>query len=315
MIKICFVGLGSIGQRHIKNVAFELSKRKQDFVIDAIRHTDTVLPDEINVLLNKQYGSFDEAEPEYDVIFVTNPTVNHYETISKALYHAKHLFIEKPVFFKYQKDMNSLKLNSDGVYYVACPMRYDSVIDKIKEIIKERDVISVRAISSSYLPNWRKGIDYRNNYSAHKEMGGGVTLDLIHEIDYISWLFGMPQKCINVSGKFSDLEINSDDLSVYILVYDNMLAEVHLDYFGREPVRNVEILCNDCKVVGDFIHKSVYTVNKDGIKTEYKLENKDIYLSEMECFWNMVFEGKYNENTIFHANDVLGIIENGKADI
>lgn len=315
MIKICFVGLGSIGQRHIKNVVNELKKRNQDFSIDAIRHSDKVLPQEINELLNNQYYSFDEIAFDYDVIFVTNPTVDHFDTISKALCHTKHLFIEKPVFYKHQNDMNSLNLKNDGVYYVACPMRYDAVLENIKGIIKEKDVISVRAISSSYLPNWRKGVDYRNNYSAKKEMGGGVTLDLIHEIDYITWLFGMPQKCINVSGKYSNLEISSDDISVYILVYENMLAEVHLDYIGRETVRNIEILCNDCKVVGDFINKTVYIVNDDGLKTDFCVEQTENYILEMKNFWDMVFNGKVNENDIFHANDVLGLIESGKMNL
>ena len=73
---------------------------------------------------------------------------------------------------------------------------------------------SARVICSSYLPDWRPGVDYRTVYSAHKALGGGVTIDLIHEWDYLVDLFGVPQKLYNFKGTYSDLEIDSDDLSV-----------------------------------------------------------------------------------------------------
>lgn len=65
-------------------------------------------------------------------------------------------------------------------------------------------------------------------YSAHKALGGGVTIDLIHEWDYLVDLFGVPETICNIRGKYSDLEIDSDDLSIYIAQYPTLLAEVHL---------------------------------------------------------------------------------------
>lgn len=224
MINICFIGLGSIGKRHIKNLCMELEQRKEEYAIDAIRHGDSELPDDIKALIRYQYKSLTEANKQYDMIFVTNPTVNHFDTIVDAAQYSKNLFIEKPVFSNYISDISKINLKSDGVYYIACPMRYNPVMKGIRKIVGDKKVISIRAISSSYLPGWRKGVDYRENYSAKKEMGGGVTLDLIHEIDYITWLFGMPKKCVNIHDKYSDLEITSDDLSVFILKYEDKLA-------------------------------------------------------------------------------------------
>ena len=60
------------------------------------------------------------------------------------------------------------------------------------------------------------GVDYRTVYSARRAMGGGVTIDLIHEWDYLVDLFGRPQEVYNFKGTYSELEIDSDDLSVYI---------------------------------------------------------------------------------------------------
>ena len=89
-------------------------------------------------------------------------------------------------------------------------------------------------------------------YSAHKDMGGGVTIDLIHEWDYLVELFGKPEKMYNFKGTYSHLEIDSDDLSVYIAQYPTLLCEVHLDYFGREYRRSIELLCKNGTVTADF---------------------------------------------------------------
>ena len=58
-------------------------------------------------------------------------------------------------------------------------------------------------------------------------------------------LFGVPQQLYNFKGTYSDLEIDSDDLSVYIAKYPTLLAEVHLDYFGRGYRRSIELFCRD----------------------------------------------------------------------
>ena len=250
MLRICFVGLGSIGKRHIKNVVHLLNQRNLDYEIDAVRSTDKPISPEINSLVDHLYYNVEELQGEYDIIFITNPTVCHYDTIKRFGRYTKHMFIEKPVFHKYVEDIDQLNLNSDGIYYVACPLRYSAVLQDLKGRLSDEKVYSVRAISSSYLPDWRTGVDYRHVYSAHKNMGGGVTLDLIHELDYVVWLFGIPDWSYHLCGKFSELEIDSDDLSVYLLKYPDKAVEIHTDYFGRESVRKIELYCRDYVKIG-----------------------------------------------------------------
>ncbi len=122
---------------------------------------------------------------EYDIIFITNPTFLHYETLKRCLTLSNNIFIEKPLFENSNYDLNELTIKDSGIYYIACPLRFNPVIDYLKEHLSKYSVYSVRVICSSYLPEWRNNIDYRNNYSAKKELGGGVSLDLIHEIDIL----------------------------------------------------------------------------------------------------------------------------------
>lgn len=307
MIKICFVGLGSIGKRHIKNIACILREQRREFVIDAVRSTAKILPVEIANLIRNSYYSIEELKVVYDIIFITNPTIYHYNTIKHLMPYARNMFIEKPAFHECQKSLDELDFNAKGVYYVACPLRYGAVVAELKRRLINEKVYSVRVISSSYLPDWRKGVDYREVYSAHKNMGGGVTLDLIHELDYVTWMFGLPERSHHLCGKYSNLEIDSDDLSVYLLEYKDKIIEIHTDYFGRENVRKIELLCRDCVIKGDLLHNTLQYVYPDRKTEKVKLPEKDLYVCEIEAFIEMIDGKRINDNDIVHANKVLKI--------
>ena len=115
-----------------------------------------------------------------------------------------------------------------------------------------------------------------------KALGGGVTIDLIHEWDYLVDLFGVPETICNIRGKYSDLEIDSDDLSIYIAQYPTLLAEVHLDYFGRTYRRSIELFCKDGSCVADFGAGTLTLPN--GTVEHYEEDVNERYLREMNYF-------------------------------
>jgi len=302
-MKICFIGLGSIGTRHLRNIAQLLNQRNVSYRIDALRRGNATIPDDVAVLLHKEYREVDQLPDDYDIIFITNPTSLHYETVQSVMDKTKHMFIEKPVFEACNYNMEHLSFKDKGVYYVACPLRYSPVIQYIRELIKDEKVLSVRAISSSYLPDWRKGVDYRKVYSAKRELGGGVSLDLIHEWDYITYLFGMPEKVYNINGHYSELEIDSDDISIYMAKYKDKLAEIHVDYIGRKTTRKLELYCEEDVVSGDMITNTIHISGK--YEKEIVLEKEDIYINEMNYFLDIIFNKADNSNDINHAYQVL----------
>jgi predicted dehydrogenase len=195
-------------------------------------------------------------------------------------------------------------LKKDSIYYVACPLRYTPVVEYLKTFVNNHKIFSGRCICSSYLPKWRNGTDYRKVYSAKKELGGGVSLDLIHEIDYITYLFGFPVKLNSVSRKYSNLEIDSDDLSVYFIEYQDKLIELHLDYFGQFNQRKIEIYTEDDVIIGDLITNKI-TFLKSGNELIFK--DKDKYINEMKYFLEHFLNGKKTFNEINHAFKILKI--------
>lgn len=285
-LKVCFVGIGSIARRHITNLQEVCLKRGIDLLIDAYRREPVSVEGIANV-----YSDISEVPNDYDAVFITNPTELHLDSLNQFHNKADHFFIEKPVVSLHQiEDARRFIPRSNSVYYVACPLRYNAVIQYIKQNITPDDVISVRSISSSYLPDWRTGQDYRKSYSAHRDFGGGVSIDLIHEWDYLTYLFGWPERIHSFIGKKSHLEIDSDDYAVYIAEYNDKIVELHLDYFGRKTIREVQLFTTDDTIVGDIASNRISFL-KSGRVIDFNEKRDDYQMRELSHFIDMVMDG------------------------
>lgn len=270
-MNFCFVGVGSIATKHIN----ALKKLDPSISIHAFRTGKSKHISRVQNFIDKEVFAFDELNETYDAVFICNPTNMHYDSLLQFKDHSNNFFIEKPVFDK-DYDAESLKVFKDKNIYIACPLRYQPVIRKAKEIVEKKGLpISARIICSSYLPEWRPNIDYRTNYSAHKDMGGGVSIDLIHEVDYMTYLFGFPIKDHYIKGTYSNLEIDSDDLAVHLFEYPNMVVEMHLDYFGRKPQRYLEMFYDDEVVKCDIIENKVYHDGKNSFIEAFEEINEN----------------------------------------
>ena len=276
-MEVLFVGLGSIGTRHLRNL-FEVAKEKGiDVQADALRSSMRPLAGDVEGLLRAQYVSYDQLG-HYDAAFITNPTHLHAHTLAELAGKVDCFFIEKPIFEGTGYDLAQLGLGADQKAYVAAPMRW----------------------CGTFL------VDYRTVYSAHKEMGGGVTIDLIHEWDYLVDLFGAPLEAYNFKGTYSHLEIDSDDLSVYIARYPSLLAEVHLDYFGRTYRRTIELFCKEGTVTADFGAGTLTLENGEVIHCEEPVNQR--YLREMAYFLDYACKGEGESiNSPAMAQKVLGL--------
>lgn len=298
-MRVLFVGYGSIAKRHISNLREVLAVRNESAHIELLRHADAPLPSGINA----QFTSVEDLCGPYDAIFITNPTSRHYDTLLSLLEHSDSFFIEKPVFDRTDIDLAPLT-GAGKVFYVACPLRYTSVIRWAKANVDFSKAIALRCISSSYLPDWRPGQDYRETYSAHVGLGGGVHIDLIHEWDYINHLIGLPQKVHSLITKRSDLEIDSPDVAIYLADYGDKTVELHLDYYGRACNRKMEIFTDEDTIVCDLVKGNIVYL-KSG-KELFLSEDRDVFQQlELMHFLDICDGVARNDNDIHEALDVL----------
>ncbi len=302
---IAFVGMGSIGKRHLNNVCQCIASQGNTYTIDLYRSSMTrELSEDVKELVVNQYLCSQDVQREYDMVFITNPTSLHLETALKFRPFTKSFFIEKPVFDASDVEESTITLLDGIPSYVACPLRYNPVLQYVKQHVNLEKIISVRAMSSSYLPDWRPGQDYRATYSAHAELGGGVDIDLIHEWDYLTWIFGMPTECYGVAGRFSNLEINSNDTALYVAKNDKLTYELHLDYFGRKTQRTLDIFTLDDTIQCDIVNGTV-TYLKEGRTLKFNNERNFFQMAEIQHFFEIANRKVVNDSDVRHGVQVL----------
>ena len=125
--------------------------------------------------------------------------------------------------------------------------------------------VSARLWFGSYLPDWRPNMDYRDSYSARRELGGGVLRDASHELDLAVWFFGWPLDVASAwIGKVGDLEIDVEDTVRTILVSaTGVPIVIELDYLSRTYRRGIEITGSDGTIRFDWSLGSI-TVERPG---------------------------------------------------
>ena len=306
---IAFTGFGSIARRHFQNIRACLAERGDSCSVDLYRSDSPrpLPPDAAPFIAHElPFSAPIPDDAHYDVVFVTNPTSMHLDTLRKFSGHTAAFFVEKPVFDQTSIDKSIFSELRDTTCYVACPLRYHPVLAYVKEHVPLQQVISARAICSSYLPDWRPGQDYRQCYSAHRDMGGGVGIDLIHEWDYLVHLFGLPQECHTIQTKLSGLEIDSDDLAIYIARTDTTSIEVHLDYFGRHAMRTLDLLLPDDSLHCDLLEGTI-DYQREGRRIHLDAQRNNFQLRELEHFLDIIHHHTNNDSTLEHAFNVLRI--------
>ena len=307
-LDVCFVGLGSIGRRHLKNLAAAAASRGLDLRIVALRHAHSPLPEDVGELVDDQ--CFDVRDlPPLDLAFICNPSQRHLETLRGMEGKASCFFVEKPVFTRPLPNSELGSLSDERRYYVACPLRHTRVFAALSDFVAKNRVFACRAICSSYLPDWRPGADYRRLYCATAE-SGGVRLDLIHDFDYLFSLFGIPDDFSCRDGKFSELEVDCPDCAAFLARCGKTMVELHLDYFGRVAQRYAELYTKDDTVRFDFIDSSV-TWLKSGRYVSFKEERNDFQMREIDSFLDFALCGGTNVNPIPLANRVLSVATAG----
>lgn len=307
-MKVLFTATGSIGSRHITNFSELCKSRGLALEIDAIRYSDRVLPEAIAQKIRREIRSEADLDSHYDILFVTDETKTHYDNIMKYRNICDSMFIEKPIFDTLDYPIETIRpKREEDVYYVACPIRFTKYVKKLKACVDSHRVYSARIIFSSYMPSWQPGRDYRKSFRCFNDRGGGVDVDLLHEIDYMIYLFGKPQKVHRVAGKFSHLEMDACDLATYIFEYGDKVVEMHLDYFGRVRNRQTELYAEDDVVVVDFNKQSCELKAKEEV--EHYGADDHFYQDEMAYFLDLYLsKGKMeNINTPKMAYETLSI--------
>ena len=273
--KVLIIGFGSIGKRH----AAILKNFKIVSEVYILSRRNPKIFKTINKL-----SQIKEIDPDYIVICSrTSDHFKHLKYIEKN-FSKKIVLIEKPLFNKFHK-FSILK----NKVFVGYNLRQHPVLRFIKNFIINKKIFSINIVSNSYLPYWRKNINYKNSYSSHRRLGGGVLLDLSHEIDYIEWIFKKIKRLDFVKiKKLSNLKINVED---HVLVAGKTRLSnfvLDLNYYSLYQRRQVVVDGHNFSIKGDLISNfvEIYFKNKNKKIISFKNDKNYTYVKQHELILN-----------------------------
>lgn len=298
-MKVVIIGLGSIGKRHVKI----LKHIDKSIEVYALRSN----LDKSNFPGVTNIKSFDDIIFKPDFIIISNPTYLHEQTINMCIKIGVSIFIEKPVLSKIKNANSIIKLlkKFEIKTYVGCNMRFHPCIKYLKENLLLNSPNEVNIYHGTYLPKWREG-NFREQYSSDSNKGGGVHLDLIHELDYCTWLFGFPEKVTNTYRSNSTLKIDSIDFANHQLFYKSFNAGIILNYFRNDIKRQFEILYEDHTIHVDLLKNTIKS-NEKIIYTK-KTEINQLYIDQMNFFLKNLNKPGDFENNFSYGVKILKLI-------
>ena len=320
-MNVLVIGYGSIGKRHVNNL---LKLRQIDQIIVCSNHHDSFQnhPEKERLKLVR---SLEELSPimsngrQLDFAIVANETYKHIETANVLANSGVHLFIEKPISESITKAISLKKTaeNNNIKIFVAYNFRFLEALQYIKNQSSSGIIGSLYFAEievGQYLPSWRPLGDYRESYSARKDKGGGVALDLSHEVDYMRYLFGDPVSWKIMKSKVSDLEIDSEDLFKGIYRFSNgFLCSVHSDYIRHNKKRGINVVGSKGTLECDFIKKYIKIQKDSGeislIEDAHLFDVDESYKSELNHFIECIEKDKTPQITLDDGIEVLKLIE------
>jgi predicted dehydrogenase len=239
---------------------------------------------------------------------ISNPSALHEDTLFKCINLKKSIFLEKPPIHNLKNVVKLSREIEKSRIKVFCGfnLKFYPIIEWLKNNINPTNVLEVNCYCGSYLPNWRSNSDYRKNYSSIKNLGGGVHLDLIHELDFILWIFGDPIGSYGIAKKISNLEIDTYDSVVYLLEYPSTIINITLNYFRIVQRRTVEFVMNEGIYTVDLLNGKIEN-EKNEIIFHDNTSINDTYLKQMKYFLEVL--DNENELYINSFNDSISTLK------
>ena len=278
-----FVGLGSVGQRHLRNLR-ELLGTSVRVSAFRVRRESTELTDEMTAVpggdVESAYGvevhtSLESAlAEEPDIAVVANPTSLHVPAARAALEAGCDVMIEKPLSHT-DAGVDGLATRArqlGRIGLVAYQLRFHPCVKRLIDLVESAELgflYGAHVEVSEYLPGFHPYEDYRRMYASRSDLGGGATVTQIHEIDLIHRIFGRPERVWSVGGRLSELDIDVEDSATSLLKYRRgdglpFAVQLHQDFLGRPPRRMFSVWGSRGRAVMDLRSGSLDLVATDG---------------------------------------------------
>ena len=247
---IAVVGYGNMGQRHIDSLQVIGGCK---VVVVRRDVTQPLLPRHRHLkIINSLELAIEEG---INAVIISNVTSAHASSLMLAMKHKLPVLLEKPVadnLSVLEKLETEAELKADKVL-VGYDIRFCGALDHLKHLLNSGqlgDIAFASLDAGGYLPNWRPDLDYRDLYSSNRKLGGGVTLDLVHEIDAMLELFGQPTSLTSTLVRKGNLDLDVEDFAQLTFDFKSgPIITMSLDYLRRPFTRKYTLVGSEGTVV------------------------------------------------------------------
>ena len=312
--KILICGLGSIGKRHFRIIQQHYCSIEIAILRSGIGPTEPEIERESQVF----YCMNDALRWDPDAAIIATPASNH---LSEALPLARNgipILIEKPIGLgtESQQDWDELIKLSDTVPMdIGYVLRHDPCILTIANSIKEGVIgklVEAEFYCGSWLPDWRPNVDYRQSVSSRRALGGGVLLELSHEIDLAQYLLGKFNPCSARLHQSGLLEIDVEDQAeLHAYTYDQCLLSIRLNFCTQPSSRYVRLRGSNGEIYWDLIGGKVEIVCanvKQSESYQSPISSDDRYVLQIKHFLSCAAGEAKPQCSVIESLNVLEII-------
>lgn len=319
--RILIVGLGSAGSRHLR-LALELFPGAE---IKVLRNQVKDVDPKCGESCLESVDAAVQFAPQIAVI--ANPSTYHLPIALALAHQGIHLLIEKPLSASLAGVQNLIDTckSKKSVLMVGYNLRFSPSLLHFFQLIKSNhvgEILSVRCEVGQYLPDWRPESDYRKSVSANHALGGGVLLELSHELDYLQWIFGEIDWVSASLSRQSSLEVDVEDSAHLIMGFKStsargqLIATLSLDFIRQDQTRYCLAIGDDGSLRWDGVKGEVAMLEKGA--SEWRVlftsgsSNEKTYLSEWLSFIDKVHDLAIPTEQGLEEIRVLEVIESAR---
>ncbi len=297
-MRFLIIGYGSIGKRHANNL-INIHKKSKIFIISRQKIIKNKQEKKFHFLKFNNLNKF--TKETFDAIFICSGANEHLMLINKFFNTTNNIFVEKPLSYNTKKVQNTLKKirYSKKFFLVGYNLLFSKSLIYLKKIIrrKKKKIIKVTLRTGYDLRKWRN-VDYKKTVSADKRKGGGVLLELSHDLNNLIWLFGKPVWVSAHISKISDLRINTEDNVFMVVGFKNTIVNINLDFLSKNYQRYMTFYMKDNTLTWSHLTNSIKQTSKNSKKMKIIYKSKqnlnDLYIDELNFFLKNKNYRKFN---------------------
>lgn len=281
------VGSGSIALRHLRNLR-QLFPQAQTGCVSASGRA--LAAGETGA--DHQFTDLTAAQAwAPTLVVIASPAPAHLEQAAAFAASGAAVLIEKPLCTStadYRAHAQRLQLYADRIEVGYNLRRLSSAVFIARLLVDGAlgRVQSVLVNVGQYLPSWRPQSDYRRNVSAQRSLGGGVLLELSHELDYLRWLFGDFQTVYCLARTSGTLDLDVEDcVDALLSSPGGPVVQLHMDFLQRTPMRTCRVIAAQGEIVWDLMANRVDCHRGDNSETLFddpSFDRNQTYLAELD---------------------------------